>query len=123
MKHLLLIFSILYTLNLTAQTVNYPVTAKGEYTQYTSKENIIFKVGDTLELGLPYAADGFTYITQNSFNVDPSLAGDLITIVKLKSYGNKNRGYKMYAHFKGYGMAPVLIDLENAIKTNEIIIK
>jgi len=39
---------------------------------------------------------------------------------KLKTYGTKKSGYKLYAHFKGYGLIPVLIDYDTALEVGEI---
>lgn len=39
---------------------------------------------------------------------------------KLKTYGTKKTGFKMYAHFKGYGLLPVLIDYDTALELGEI---
>ena len=41
-------------------------------------------------------------------------------IEKLKTYGTRSSGFKIYAHFKGYGLLPVLIDYETALELGEI---
>jgi len=114
---------ILITLTISAQQSEFPVTNKSEFTSYITKQNDTIRVGDKIELGTPAAPTQFTYITQNSYNVSPDLTGDVIEVLKLKSKGNKKRGYKMYAYFKGYGIAYVVISIEAAIKTGEVIIK
>ena len=97
------------------------LTKKSEYEHYQSKNGFEIKVGDTVVLGVPTSDLGFTYISQGGERVSNTLAGKTIIIDKLKAYGTKKNGYKMYAHFKGYGLLPVLIDYEIALELGEII--
>ena len=117
------IIQFLFTIAVFAQNSNYKNLTKGTFNSYESKTGVVFNVGDQIELGIPSSDFGFTFISQGGQRVSSSLAGNMVTILKLKTYGSKKRGYKMYAHFKGYGMVPVLIDLEMAQRTKEIIIE
>ncbi len=97
------------------------LTKKSEYDYCQSKNGYEIKVGDTIVLGVPTSDLGFTYISQNGQRVSNSLAGNTILIDKLRTYGTKKSGYKIYAYFKGYGLLPVLIDYETALELGEIL--
>lgn len=116
MKKLLLI--LLITLSTTAVFAQKP-TKKGDFNQYITKDSITLKVGDTISIGLPSNGNQYIFITQANMPAGPTISSTDVVIHKLKSVGTKRRGYKMYATFKGYGL-PVYIDIENAIKTEEI---
>lgn len=77
-------------------------------------------IGDTLTIGLPSTDFGFMFITQGNQKTTPALANTKVVVDKLKTFGNKKRGFKMYAQFKGYGMLPVMIDIETALQTGEL---
>lgn len=117
------IFFFCIGLTLNAQISKYPPAEKGEFEIYISRSEIEFKVGDTLEIGLPANGDKYLFITQGNQPAGTVLTGALITIEKLKSFGSKKKGYKMYAMFKGYGMIPVAIDIESAIRVDEILLQ
>ena len=113
-----LFFIASITYSQTAEFGN--LSKKSEYQIYITSTGFKINVGDTLTLGTPTSDLGFTYISQNGQRVSNTLAGKQIIIDKLKTYGNKKNGYKMYAHFKGYGLLPVLIDYETALELGEI---
>ncbi|MGP1992743.1 hypothetical protein D9V96_012750 [Zobellia laminariae] len=115
---LFLFFIVSITYSQTAEFGN--LTKKSEYQIYITKTGFKVNVGDTLTLGIPTSDLGFTYISQNGQRVSSTLAGKQIVIDKLKTYGSKKNGYKVYAHFKGYGLLPVLIDYETALELGEI---
>lgn len=93
---------------------------KSEYKIYLTKTKDTLKVGDTLTIGIPTSDLGFTYISQNGQRVSNTLSEKKVIVDKLKTYGTKYSGYKMYAHFKGYGLIPVLIDYDTALEVGEI---
>ncbi|GGW28626.1 hypothetical protein [Arenibacter certesii] len=110
------IFSITYS-----QTAEYgKLTDKSEYEIYLTKTGDTLKVGDTLTIGIPTSDLGFTYISQGGQRVSNTLSDKKVIVDKLKTYGTKKSGYKMYAHFKGYGLIPVLIDYDTALELGEI---
>ncbi|WGF93984.1 hypothetical protein [Aequorivita marisscotiae] len=109
-------FSIGYS-----QTAEYgKLTKKSEYKIYITKIGDSLKVGDTLTIGIPNSDLGFTYISQGGQRVSNTLADKKVVVDKLKTYGTKKNGYKLYAHFKGYGLIPVLIDYDTALEVGEI---
>ena len=91
------------------------------YIEYLTKNNDILKLGDTLIIGIPTTQEGFNYISQGGQKVSHTLAMKKVIVTKLKTYGSQKNGYKMYVHFKGYGLLPVLIDYETAFDLGEII--
>jgi len=96
------------------------LTKKARYQIYLTKTGDTLKVGDTLTIGIPTSDEGFTYISQGGQRVSNTLSDKKVVVDKLKTYGNKNNGYKIYAHFKGYGLLPVLIDYDTALELGEI---
>ena len=97
------------------------INSKGKFTEYISKDNKKIKVNDTIQIGLPSAANNFVYITQGNVGVLPFLANTKAVVKEIKSVGKKETGFKVYLLFKGYGLLPVYIDYESAFQTGEII--
>lgn len=120
MKQLILILAIAAFGYSTAQTGTYPLTKKKNYKTYVNQAGKTINIGDTITINQPKTADAFTFITQGNQPAAAFISGDVVTISKLKSIGNKTRGYKMYAYVKGYGLLPVMIDLDQAINAKEI---
>lgn len=95
-------------------------TKKGTYKQYITKSNDTINVGDKVTFGLPTNGNQYIFITQGNTPAGTVITGDKVTISKLKSIGSTSKGFKMYAVVKGYGLLPVLIDIEAALKTEEV---
>lgn len=96
---------------------------KADYKTYITKSKDTITVGSVLTIGLPYNQQQFTFITQGNQPTASFLAGNTIKITKLRALGNKTKGYKIYAYFKGYGMLPVIIDVESALLAKEIVLE
>ncbi|MFB9054099.1 hypothetical protein ACFFVB_13505 [Formosa undariae] len=104
-----------------SQTAEYGrLTEKSEYKIYLSRIGDTLKIGDTLIIGIPTSDLGFTYISQGGQRVSNTLTDKKVIVDKLKTYGTKKNGYKVYALFKGYGLIPVLIDYDTAVELGEI---
>ncbi|OXB01716.1 hypothetical protein B0A75_04555 [Flavobacterium oncorhynchi] len=118
MKNLFLTL-ILTTAFCNAQTAVYNKTkSAGNFKEYQTKEGQVLKIGDSLTIGYPLGKD-FTFLTQGNQPVAAFLSNNKIKISNFKSVGSTNRGYKIYALFKGYGI-PVYIDYESAVETGEV---
>ncbi|WP_188464402.1 hypothetical protein [Bizionia arctica] len=104
-----------------SQTATYP-PEPGRYETYQTKEEQTISIGDKVEIGIPYGGKEFIFISQGNEYVKSRLAGDIVEIIKLEALSNNKTSYKMQAYFKGYGLLPVVIDLENALKVKEIIL-
>ncbi len=115
---LFIFFSITITYSQTAEYGK--LTSKSDYEIYLTKTGDTLKVGDTLTIGIPTSDLGFTFISQGGQRVSNTLSDKKVIVDKLKTYGTKKSGYKMYAHFKGYGLIPVLIDYDSALELGEI---
>ena len=120
MKTILTFLTIISCSILFSQTATYPISKKGDYQTYISKDKIEFKIGQKIAIGLPFRNTEFLFLTQNNLNVTGRISGSQVTITQLKSDGKEKTGFKMYAYFKGFGIAPVIVDIEQALKTNEI---
>ncbi|OAD92213.1 hypothetical protein A7A78_08970 [Aequorivita soesokkakensis] len=118
----ILTFLLIFSTSLGySQTAEYgKLTKKSEYKIYLTRTGDTLKVGDTLTVGIPTSDLGFTYISQGGQRVSNTLSDKKVIVDKLKTYGNKSSGYKLYAHFKGYGLLPVLIDYDIALELGEI---
>ena len=99
------------------------INKRSKFEMYVTKSGDTLKIGDTLTIGTPTTDQGFAYITQGSQKTHPKLSNKKVKIHKLRSYGSKRSGYKLYVQFKGYGLLPVNIDYETARKKGEIINK
>lgn len=116
MKNILFLAAIFFSLNAAAQKP----TTKGNFKEYITRSNDTIRIGDTITFGIPANGQQYIFITQGNAPCSAHISGDIATISKLKSIGNKQRGYKMYAQVKGYGLIPVSIEIENAIRMEEI---
>jgi hypothetical protein len=119
-QNISLIFLITFSFCYSQKAEFNKLSIKSNYDEYYTKNGDILKLGDTLIIGIPISELGFTYISQGGQRVSNTLSEKKILIDKLKTYGSKSNGYKMYAHFKGYGLLPVLIDYETAFELGEI---
>lgn len=121
MKQILLLLLVVTSTLCYSQKAEYgKLVKKGNLTEYVSKSGDLLKVGDTLIIGKPSADVGFNFITQSGEEMPPNLSDKSVVIAKLKAYGTNSQGYKVYVHFKGYGLVPVLIDYEPAMATGEV---
>jgi len=93
------------------------------YDKYLTKDGSSVSVGDTIKLGKPSGNDHFLYIQQSGLYVAPWLAGKDVIVTQIKSYGNQKKGYILFVQFKGYGLAPVFIQYDNALETGEVLSK
>lgn len=122
MKKLLFFITLTaFAVSANAQTATYGKIEKGgQYSSYIAKNGDHIELGDTLVLGRSSSDLGYMYITQGGLRMNASHAGKSVVVAKMKAFGNKRQGYKLYLQFKGYGM-PVNIDYDNALETGEII--
>lgn len=114
------LFLIFSTILHAQESAVFDQLTSGTFNSYVTEDNHTINIGDTLTIGLPSIDRGFRWISQGGQYGANFLAGKKVVVDKLKTYGNKRQGYKMYVHFKGYGLLPVLIDYEIALKTKEL---
>jgi hypothetical protein len=122
MKTIIITLIILFSINAMSQTTSFPPTEPGAFKSYTSKSGKKINIGDQIELGLPFAGINFVFINQNRIGVVANLSGSIVTIEEIEVTGDKKKGYKAFAKFKGYGSLPVYINIEPAINSKEIVI-
>lgn len=104
-----------------SQTIKYnKIDKEGTYQEYISKNNQSIKIGDTININYPSTPDKFIYITQGNQYTGTVLNNTKIVVYKIKTIGNKNRGYKTFLLFKGFGLLPIFIEYESALDKNEI---
>ena len=114
------IFFLLISTFSFSQAIYYGKPLKnGNYTIYHAKDGTTVKVGDVLHINQP-AGDQYVYIAQNNIPAGTILANKDIVISKIKIYGSKGHKPNVLIGFKGFGMATVYIDYENAILNGEV---
>lgn len=133
---LLLVFFSLVSSISKAQELKYSDLAttkfspyKNHYFQsYESKDGAIYKIADRLKIGKPSTNKTFAYILDDNplapsdeRHLGVSSSDDETEIKKIYVTGNKRTGYSVYFRTKGYnGLSTFIIDIENAISSNEI---
>jgi hypothetical protein len=114
-----IILLLLITFSCQGQKLVYnQINNSGIFKEYQTKDGLIIKKGDAITIGYPLG-NHFTFITQGNLNVAARLSNSVVTVSKIKSIGNDQRGYKVYLYFKGYGIN-CAIDYEAALETGEI---
>lgn len=93
---------------------------KGRYMEYLSSTGDLIKVGDSLEIGVAANFDKFVYITQDVYPMHADHTGKKVKIRSIEVIGNKNSGLSVYFTFKGFGLIPVYVNYEAALKAGEI---
>ncbi|WP_461630541.1 hypothetical protein [Labilibaculum euxinus] len=96
------------------------LSKQGSFTEYLSKNGDLIEVGDTLVVGLPSAYTGFNFILENGEKLSPDISGTSVVINKLKAFGERWKGFKIYVQIRGSGLSSVFIDYESAIVTGEV---
>jgi hypothetical protein len=94
---------------------------KNTFDTYIAQNGTQINVGDEITIGLPSSDDGFRFITQGGQKSADFLADRTITISQIRTYKDKRFAGQIYLQFKGYGLIPVDINYETALKAGEII--
>ena len=118
---LLFIVISLITFTAAAQAVSYHKLKKGKYEIYFSENGTKIQVGDTVTFGTATSDKGFQFISQGGMPTHTTRAGAKAIISKIKVYKN-GISLQPWIFVKGFGLVPVAIDIEHALKTEEIIL-
>jgi len=136
-----MLFSLLFFLSfgicINAQEINFndvATSGKGSYnkvsfTSYISKDGAVYKIGDTLKIGVPSSNKTFAFITEGDGLLIPITqltavaSGSNSEIMKIWLVGTKRAGY--FVSFKTKGSTGVpgfnyTIQVENAIAAGEL---
>lgn len=95
-------------------------SGKNVYSVYISKNGHAIKVGDTMLIGSPSSNNGFNHITQGGQKAAVFLSDRKVVIWRIRTYKDKRFEKRAYLQFKGYGLLPVDVDYELAVKTGEL---
>ena len=125
--------SILFSVSLMGQTINYKdlnvsKRPKGSFNSYISKNGEIYSIGDTIRINKPSGINGaFIYISK----INIILSGDKVgaeatntttVIKKIRILGTKSSGWKVNFQTKGFTeIDNYFLNIENAIESKEII--
>lgn len=122
MKHLIFI-SLISIFSSNAQKIGHYgdlPSGKNKFDMYITKMGDTITAGQKVLIGIPSSDNGFNHITQGGQKAAVFLADREVTISQLRTYSDRRFEKRMYLQFKGYGMLPVDIDVELAMKTGEI---
>jgi len=87
--------------------------------EYQTNDGTIIKAGDKVNIALPSAGHQFIYITQGGIPCGTIIANQSYTIDKIRVLGNKKRGFKAFALFKGFGLS-CYVEIETALMVGEV---
>lgn len=120
---LTLLAVLLYIPMLAQKIAMYGEIPNGKHTfdTYIAQDGTHINVGDEITIGMPSAPDGFRFITQGGQKTADFLADRTVTITKIRTYPDKRFAGQIYLQFKGYGMLPVDINYETALKAGEVV--
>lgn len=110
-----LILFLLFGSSLYSQIAEYGKNLKkGKYQTYLAKDKTAVKIGDTLHINPPGGSQ-YVYISQSGMPAGTILANKDIIVSQIRVWKEN-----LLVGFKGYGMAIVYIDYENALEMGEI---
>ena len=95
-------------------------SGKQKYDMYITKMGDTIRTGQKVLIGLPSSDNGFNHITQGGQKAAVFLSDRVVTISQMRTYSDRRFEKRMYLQFKGYGLLPVDIDIELALKTGEV---
>lgn len=93
---------------------------KNRFDLYITKSGDTLSVGDNITIGMPSSDNGFNFITQGGVKSAVFLSDRTIEIYRIRTFRDKRFAKRAFVQFKGYGMLPVDIDYELALKRGEI---
>lgn len=133
MKQIILGLALMFIINLVfAQEATYSNVQAEKYRNnqlfksYVSKDGTVYKVGDTLKIGVPSSNKTFAFVYMYSFGGTPerapiSISGTNAIIKKIRVVGNKRAGFQASFQTKGYSsLMNYYIGIEEALATGEI---
>lgn len=120
MKTKLLLFILSFvTFSATSQEVDFKNLKKGKFKTYITSNGLEISVGDTLTFGNATSDKGFQYLSQGGDPVHPTRSSAKAIISKIKVLKN-GISLQPWVYVKGFGLIPVAIDIEQALKSKEI---
>jgi hypothetical protein len=121
------IFNITFAQQLNYDDVTKGAVPKGKYESYLSKDGSVYKIGDTLTIGLPSGTNGmFVSINKvdimgTAYIVGREAINTSAEIKKIRITGNKRIGYKANFQTKGLtGIDNYFFNIEDAIELGEV---
>lgn len=104
-----------------------PAGVNKYYTSYTDKTGAVYKVGDTITIGMPSSNKSFAFIQEGDgiltalHPASTNISGQRQEIKKIWVAGNKRVGYHAWFRTKGaIGLLNCSVQVENAIGSGEI---
>jgi hypothetical protein len=100
---------------------------KGTFESYTSQTGDVYKVGDTLRIGVPSSSNGnFLYlqsldIAGNSLPVRSNVSNTNAEIKKIRVAGSKRAGWKVTFQLKATAVSNYFIFAEDGFSSGELV--
>jgi hypothetical protein len=99
---------------------------KGKISEYTSQNGTVFKIGDTLEVGLPFRNNQFSYLIDKTMAnmgetvyLTPVYVGEMCVIKSMKT---SMRNLYVATYGSGESKALYIINFEEAFTSGEIVV-
>lgn len=100
---------------------------KGKFDSYLSKDNFIYKVGDTIKINTPSGTNGkFVYVTKvdmigTIYIVGPEATNTFAIIKNIRVSGTKRSGWKVQFQTKGFTFVDnYFLYIEDCITSGEV---
>jgi hypothetical protein len=126
MKKILALVMTMFVLSATSQTLKHnELTERTECEAYIGSDGIIYKVGDTLKIGMPSGLRSFAFIQSIDFlgTISFATAGfsnTEVVIKKIRIVGQSRTGYKASFQTKATAVSNLFIDFESALQSGEL---
>lgn len=133
MKNISLIFvlslisSISICQNISFTDLDTNKRPKGTFESYTSQNGDLYKVGDTLKIGVPSSSNGnFLYLTSiditgQQLPVNANVSNTNAEIKKIRVAGSKRTGWKVSFQLKATAVSNYFIFAEDGFSSGELV--
>jgi hypothetical protein len=127
MKKILALVMTMFVLSATSQTLKHnELTERTECEAYIGSDGILYKVGDTLKIGMPSGLRTFAFVQSIDFMGTISYAtaafsNTEVVIKKIRIVGSSRTGYKGNFQTKATAVSNFFIDFESALQSGELI--
>ena len=118
---------MMVVLSATSQTLKYnELTERTQCDEYIGSDGILYKVGDTLKIGIPSGLRLFTFIQNITvmgqiYFADAGFSNTEVVIKKIRIVGSSRTGYKASFQTKATVVSNFFIDFESALQSGELI--
>lgn len=126
MKKILTLLVMMVVLSATSQTLKHnELTERTECEAYIGSDGILYKVGDTLKIGMPSGLRSFAFIQSvdimGTISFAPAgFSNTEVVIKKIRIAGSSRTGYKASFQTKATAISNMFVDFESALQSGEL---